>query len=247
MREELNAAVVKRINQGSLLIPVVIDACEVPESLKSTLWSRIIDLNNYDEEFNRIVTAIFGCREKPPLLHPPKYTQVTVDTLPGLTEVDALIFNRACQHWLTDKARGIQSAEVLASMADLQIPQEAFLESLEILAAKGYIDPTRLFGGAIPCFRITHYGFEHFLRRIYSGYDTIYDQVCLAILNLNLTRNREIAQNLSLPISIIDHVMDDLDNRGLARTQKFFRGGRTIFSIFPELRRHYRNNCPPMP
>jgi len=44
VREELNAAFVKRINSGSRLIPVIIDDCAVPEALQSTLWERITDL-----------------------------------------------------------------------------------------------------------------------------------------------------------------------------------------------------------
>lgn len=45
VREELNAAFVKRINNGSKIIPVIIDDCEVPEALKGTLWEYIADLS----------------------------------------------------------------------------------------------------------------------------------------------------------------------------------------------------------
>src|SRR2546423_5840391 len=48
VKEELNAAVVKKINGISKLIPVVIDDCEVPEALRSTVWVRIGDLSNFD-------------------------------------------------------------------------------------------------------------------------------------------------------------------------------------------------------
>lgn len=36
VREELNTLMVNRISRGTRLIPVVIDDCEVPESLRST-------------------------------------------------------------------------------------------------------------------------------------------------------------------------------------------------------------------
>lgn len=47
VREELNASVVKRITTGVKLIPVVIEKCEIPEALVSTVWQSIedIDLN----------------------------------------------------------------------------------------------------------------------------------------------------------------------------------------------------------
>ena len=43
VREELNTSVVNRISRGTRLIPVVIDDCEVPESLRSTLWQKVDD------------------------------------------------------------------------------------------------------------------------------------------------------------------------------------------------------------
>ena len=47
VREELNASVVNRISRGTKLIPVVIDECEVPESLRSTVWQKVDSLEDY--------------------------------------------------------------------------------------------------------------------------------------------------------------------------------------------------------
>jgi hypothetical protein len=44
VKEELDAAAVKRINSGSKLIPVVLDDCEVPQVLQATVWERVRDL-----------------------------------------------------------------------------------------------------------------------------------------------------------------------------------------------------------
>jgi hypothetical protein len=41
VREELNASVVKRIQEKIKLIPVVIDDCQVPACLQSTVWVMI--------------------------------------------------------------------------------------------------------------------------------------------------------------------------------------------------------------
>lgn len=41
VREELNVSVVNRISRGTKLIPVLIDNCEVPECLRSTVWQRV--------------------------------------------------------------------------------------------------------------------------------------------------------------------------------------------------------------
>ena len=39
--EELDAALVRRINQGIKIIPVRIDKCEVPVALQATAWTNI--------------------------------------------------------------------------------------------------------------------------------------------------------------------------------------------------------------
>jgi len=55
VKEELNISVVNKISKGTKIIPVVIDHCEVPESLKSTIWERIPDISNYQESLDRVV------------------------------------------------------------------------------------------------------------------------------------------------------------------------------------------------
>ena len=67
VREELNAGFLKRLSGKCRLIPVVIDECELPEALRSTVWQRIPDLADYEEEFQRIMDSIYGRTQKPPL------------------------------------------------------------------------------------------------------------------------------------------------------------------------------------
>lgn len=71
VREELNTSVVNRISRGTRLIPVVIDDCEVPESLRSTLWQKVDDLADYDQSLQRILSAIFDVDDKPNIGQPP--------------------------------------------------------------------------------------------------------------------------------------------------------------------------------
>jgi hypothetical protein len=51
VREELNYAFLKRLGGKLRTTPVVIDECEIPEALRSTLWEKIHDSKSYDEEF----------------------------------------------------------------------------------------------------------------------------------------------------------------------------------------------------
>jgi hypothetical protein len=115
VREELNAAFVKRINTGSKLIPVVIDDCEMPEALKSTLWQRIQNLESYDESFDRILAAIFGTSDKPPIGTPPAYTPHLAHTIGSLTKIDSLVLRLACE-------------QAIAKESDLIEPQTLYVK-----------------------------------------------------------------------------------------------------------------------
>jgi hypothetical protein len=67
VREELNASIVSKLSKGTKIIPIVLDDCEVPQSLTSTLWEPISDLNDYDTSFKRVLSSIFGATDKPAL------------------------------------------------------------------------------------------------------------------------------------------------------------------------------------
>jgi len=100
VREELNIGVINRISRDCKLIPILIDDCEIPEALKSIVWEKIIDLGSYDIELNRIVAAIFGNSLKPEFGSPPKYTQITNRSLPGLTNIDMVVLKVSCEYTL---------------------------------------------------------------------------------------------------------------------------------------------------
>ena len=67
VREELEVGIVRRIQDGIKIIPVLIDDCIVPTALKALLYQEIKDLENYDVELERIVAAILNRLKKPPL------------------------------------------------------------------------------------------------------------------------------------------------------------------------------------
>src|SRR2546430_17495243 len=67
VKEELDAAVVQRIEQDTKIIPVVLDDCEVPLVLRATHWVKIDNLNSYDAQMREIISSVFKYSEKPPL------------------------------------------------------------------------------------------------------------------------------------------------------------------------------------
>ena len=239
VREELNASVVKRIQEKIKLIPVVIDDCQVPESLQSIVWAKIKNLENYEAEFNRIVKSIFDQRDKPPIGRPPTYSQTEIDVLLGLTRVDSIVFKLSCEKAIEIgyRYKPIDTESILEQVSSLDIPQEEFFESLGILDRKGYIKAGRNAGvRGIPFFSITSYGFDKYARVYIDNYDSVLKSVVSQIVNHNKKDISSISASLNQPLMIVDYFFEVLERKRLIKVVKHLSGTR-IWDVSPELRR----------
>ncbi len=237
VREELNAAVVKRINNGSKLIPVVIDDCEVPEVLKSTLWERVEDLTSYQTNLDRILASIFGATDKPPLGSPPTYTQSFVESIGGLNNVDSLSLMLACEHALVTGSDMIDPEETFVKEGNFIIPKSELTDSMEILDQHGYIRIHRVMGGGLCHFRITTFGFDAFANSCLTDYQTMIKAVISALVNRQLTDNQSIAKELGQPRFLVDHIFDVLEIKGLLKQSKSIGMFHHVYNLSPSLKR----------
>ncbi len=240
VREELNAGIVKRISDRTRLIPVVIDECEVPESLKSTVWERIADLEDYEESLNRVVAAIFDHRDKPALGSPPPYSETV--SLPGLTKIDTLVLKLSCDHVIQTGEELVEPQKVFSSTDEQpSISEEQLLESLEILNNLGYIKLYKAFNLRFPRYQILSFGFETYARAYLPQYESLVQEVISAIINKDLHDNLGIVEALKQPKIIIDHVIDLLEMNGHIKTSKLMIGAAgplvRIYYVSPGLRR----------
>jgi hypothetical protein len=243
VREELNAAMVKKINGVSKLIPVVIDDCQVPEALQSTVWEKIKDLNNFETGLDHIVSAIFEHREKPPIDAPPAYAQTVVNVLPTLNKVDSLIFKMACEEAIASgDSQLIQVKDIIEHSKSLDIPPGEVVETLEILDKRNYIEADGVYGGELPFyhFSVTTYGFEEYARAYIENYDSIFESVCYQIVNHSREDNQSIIKALNQPQRIVDHVLDILHSKGFLIADGVGADTILIFDVSAELKRMLR-------
>lgn len=237
VREELNVGMVKKINQGSKLIPVVIDDCEIPECLRSTVRESIKDTSSYDAELERIVMSVYGHRDKPALGEPPTYTRTLVDHLPGLAQVDSVVMRLACERAIETGSDFINSNEMVEKASALEIHQEELADSLDVLDRRGYVRLHRVLGANVFDFQLTIYGFEEYARAAVKGYDQIVRDVGLQIVNQSAQNSTEIMAVLPQPEMIVDHILDVFENQRLISLSKTMGGGAFIYNVSPELKR----------
>ena len=239
VREELNAATVKRISSGTKLIPVVIDDCEVPESLKSTVWERVTDLNQFDEALHRIVASILELRDRPALGTPPAFARNRIAEIPGLTDADTYVLKLSCE-WVIEHNEPYVDPNILfrSGTAD-DMPEAILRESLDILDQQRYIKLRRLLGPGPFMFAITAYGLGQYLRTFSYDYDQLVRDVAICLLNTELHDNESIASKVERPQRLVDHVLDLFESRGHLRHSRYMSGLIQVYQVSPSLRREF--------
>jgi hypothetical protein len=89
VQEELDAALIKRIEGVTRVIPVVIDNVQVPLPLRAVRW---IDMSeDFDEALRELQMAIFGIRERPAVGAPPEFVRTQLRSVGGLSQLGSAI------------------------------------------------------------------------------------------------------------------------------------------------------------
>jgi hypothetical protein len=236
VREELSVAVVKKIEESLKLIPVVIDDCVIPESLKATVWVRIPDIEHYDAELVQIVNAVYDHIEKPPLGNPPSYTQTTTPILEGFTKIDAEVFSYLCKEHLQTCDQHVKTEVAVKQLAELQISRDAFFETIEILDGRGYVKAEKCLGG-IPYVRVSHYGLQKYLKSNHPNFDRVFADACYCIINEGMTNSKIIGEKLNQPLALTNHIFETLRDHGLVNLSDQLSVDKTIYKVSAELKR----------
>ncbi len=237
VREELNAAVVKRISTGSKLIPVVIDNCEVPEALKSTLWQRVENLQSYEDDFERILAAIFGMSDKPPVGTPPPYTSHLAQAIGTLTKVDSLVLRLACDYAIEKESDFIEPERLYVKDGKPLLPEGELSDAIDVLEQQHFVRTHRAIGGGLPSFQITTHGFEGYAQACIPGYVTLVRDVASALVNRQKESDQAIAADLGKPIFIVQHILQVLEDAGHLQLSKTISGPQRVYNVAASLRR----------
>ena len=253
VKDELDVSVIRRIEEGMRIIPIVLDDCTIPTALRATLHVKIPDLNNFDAQLSRIVDTLYGRSKKPALGSAPTYIQNPIEQIPGLSRIDSLLLKMA-----GDKAMekgdvfGIQTSEMLSEAAQQDISPYQFYESLAVLGDTHYLELTRssytepsdpklreMVRGGVPFFSITIDGFEKYAKTYIPKYQAIVRDVHFQIVNEGKSDSASIAEAIKQPPMLVEHILELLDRRGEIRILQEFNGGITtcFMNPSPRLRR----------
>lgn len=242
VREELNTSIVNRIGKGTKIIPVVLDACDVPEALTSTLWEQISDTKSYDSNFKRILSSILGTNEKPALGKLPAYTSSAYQEISELAKVDNLILKEAGDYILKkNDGYHIEPDKVFGTESDLAFSTDEIKDSIEILENHGYFHVTWLMGcndSSYSChIEVTTNGFDTYAHAYIQDYSELVEKIISAIVNEKIHDNNSLISKIGTPKVLINHVLLALESNGHIKIGQYMDGGIDIHHVSVSLKR----------
>lgn len=237
VREELNASVVNRISRGTKLIPVVIDDCDVPEALRSTVWQKVDDFNDYGASLQRILSVIFDVTDKPAIGAPPARFSGPVSLIAGLSRVDDLAL-RAVARIQIDEGAGLVDWERLRTESSLHdVPQQELLDSLEILEQHYFIKVGRVIGAPLSHVVLTDYGFQKYAEAYVEDYQDVVTQIAALLVNEDVRQNQELATRVGKPVAFADFILNLMESNKHIKLSKSLGGQSHVWEVSASLRR----------
>lgn len=247
VKEELSTAKVLNIEGHCRLMPVIIDEVEdrLPVMLKSAVWQRISDLDDYDEEFRRIVNSIYNRPERPALGSSPGYVRAITDTLPGLSPIDTLVLRLSFERVIEEEFYGVNTSDVWEQVQALDVSLPEFNDSLEVLQGAGYLRIDRETLGSVDAspstYEVLLVGFEEYARAEVEGYGRVKDDVGYYVVNhiddVDHLTSDEIADALEQPRMIVKHILKVFERDGLVEALEVIGGEMWVMSATVHLRR----------
>jgi len=242
VREELNASIVNKISKGIKIIPIVLDECNVPEALTSTLWEKIDTLDSYENSFKRVLSSIYGIIDKPALGTSPAYTSSVYHEIGGLTKADNLILKEACDFMIQeDNGHILDPEKIFGDGSRFGFSKIQIEDCIEMLENHRHFHVTRFFGGGNTSYgchiQVTEHGFNNYLKAYMVDYNNIVENVISAIVNEKIQSNLEIISKLNKPTVIINHIIEVLESNNHIKSTKFLGGNISIYHVAASLRR----------
>ncbi len=240
VREELNGAVVRKIENRTRLIPVRLDCCEVPECLKHCIWQDIGNPGSYDNEFKRILNSIYGQYNKPPLGEPPSHVVEEAPAFDGLARLDGIILEAICRIAIENEMPFVDGEPLVNRLKGVGVTEAEIMEAQEILEGRGLLEVSRTIGPPyVYSMKVTPMGFDQFAHKCIPDYTKLCADVGRCLVRQEHMNNRSMAQTLNQPLRVIEHIFEALQHNGLIKYAESIGGGlhMDVYWVSPELRR----------
>lgn len=218
VREELNTSKAREIAGKLKIIPVVIDEAgegKMPVSLQATLWQKV-DPNDFGDALERVVGAVYGIRQRPPLGNPPEYTSNRIADIPGLSNTDTLLLKVCCELEIeADNGDShLDTEDVLKKALEYDLSRSQAVDAIVILGEMGYLN--LMYTNSLVPYRVKvrSEGFDVYGQNFMPEYEVLTQRVAAQIVNHEQGDSLRIARSLETPLVVVEHILRVFEQSG---------------------------------
>lgn len=239
VKEELSAGFIRKIEEGTKVIPVIIDKdVEIPPSLKHIKQCKINDLFDYEDVYKELCYSMWEISNKPQRGSKPNY--VSSKPIEGLNILDSLII-KELGNSLHSRINMFSFGE-LVELTGNEFSEEDIFESVQVLEESYILD----------CRYVSDSKFPHILKLTPRGvilYGINYEgemenyikDIVSTILNDNIHSNDEIYEKTNAPKFIVNALLDLFIMNGYIKGSKTISGTIIIYSLTGNGKRQLKN------
>ena len=239
VKEELSAGFIRKIEEGTKVIPIIIDKdVEIPPSLRHIKQCRINDITDYEEVYKELCYSMLGISNKLQRGSKPNY--VSSKPIDGFNILDSLIIKKLgdCLH----SRINMFSFNELVELTENEFSEGDIFESVQVLEESYILD----------CRYVSDSKFPHTLKFTPRGvilYGISYEEdmenyikdIVSSILNDNVHSNDEIYEKTNAPKFIVNALLELFIMNGYIKGSKTISGTIIIYNISGNGKRQLRN------
>lgn len=240
VKEESDSAFMKKIEKNVKFIPVILPGnFKIPNYMEHILQCRIHDLENYDSEFNRLLSDIFGISTKPKIGNEPRYT--TISPIAKLEQSDTIVLKLIGDFNIKHKIYSMSFDKIVELAEDFDLTSQDVKGSLEMLSDLNYVKYRTVISGQFVHIRFTYHGTLLYCKNYVHDFELVLRKIFSSIINENLRTNAQIIEKTKAERLIINGILECLDSRNYIKMTKTTDGTYIIHKIFEKGKRYMKS------
>jgi TIR domain len=237
VREELDAAVVRRITSSTRLIPIRLDNAPMPSPIQHLAW---INAERTSEGIRsaaeQITDALYARDKRPAVASPPRYTAAA--PIPGLTQADSALLAILIEEALDAEFLQVTWPVVRAKAEERGMTGSAIEESFAALEQKRYLKVTSIAGGPHTV-ELSATAFRRGVDAVVPDAEATRRQVIAVLVNDPPVGDRQVHDLAALtgkPLLFVLQFLKQLEAEGVVQVSEYL-GGSSHVTASPTLRR----------
>lgn len=221
VKEELNAATLRRIEKHTRVIPILIEDVDIPLSLRTLMW---VDMRkNFDDGVRQIINAIHGISEKPQLGVLSEHIKNLPDNVGTLSKLATSVALSILKLKDPDSEKLISYKNSEIEETSKLTPEEINdavdeLEENGLIKTRNYLGTAPYtFGEVIPTYLIYH---EYKDVLTYDPYTDI-KTVASAIVALKQSDGKSLTEYTKLSYGRLNRAVEYLEDYGIVEVHQY--------------------------